>query len=112
MTRAYRSFKQALKTEQLLKFLIQRDAEHQGQFCGRVKLPRLNRADSIPADAYQPGQINTGDLMLYGSNCIVLFYKSFSSGYSYTRLGSIDDPVGLADALGRGNVTVTFSAQD
>ena len=48
--------------------------------------------------------------MLYGNNCVVLFYESFSSGYSYTRLGSLDDSSGLAEALGAGNAEVTFSA--
>lgn len=66
----------------------------------------------LPTDSYQPGQINAGDLMLYGNNCLVLFYESFSSGYSYTRLGGIDDPAGLADALGAGSVEVTFSVRD
>lgn len=65
----------------------------------------------LPTDAYQPGQIKAGDLMLYGNNCLVLFYESFSSGYSYTRLGSIDDPAGLAEALGTGSVAITFSSE-
>lgn len=64
--------------------------------------------DSLPTDSHRPGNIHAGDLMLYGSDCLVLFYESFSSGYSYTRLGSIDDPSGLATALGRGAVDVTF----
>lgn len=63
----------------------------------------------LPADPYQPGQISAGDLMLYGDNCLVLFYESFTSGYSYTRLGSVDDPAGLAEALGTGGVEVTFT---
>ena len=67
---------------------------------------------SLPTDSKRPGQIHTGDLMLYGDNCLVLFYESFSSGYSYTLLGSIDDPEGLARAVGQGNVTVTFAIQD
>ncbi len=47
--------------------------------------------------------------MLYGDNCLVLFYKGFQSAYSYTRLGSITDAAGLADALGSGSVEVSFS---
>lgn len=63
---------------------------------------------SLPTDSHQPGQIHAGDLMLYGDDCLVLFYESFSSGYSYTTLGSLDDPTGLAEAVGSGGVTVTF----
>lgn len=63
----------------------------------------------LPTNPYQPGEINAGDLMLYGNNCLVLFYESFTSGYSYTRLGSVDDPAGLAQALGDGEVEVTFA---
>lgn len=63
---------------------------------------------SLPTDSYQPGTIQAGDLMLYGNNCVVLFYETFSSSYSYTRIGSIDYPAGLAAALGSGNVSVRF----
>ena len=65
--------------------------------------------NSLPTDSYRPGIIQTGDLMLYGSSCIVLFYETFSSGYSYTRLGRIDNPEGLATAVGNGNVSVSFT---
>lgn len=64
----------------------------------------------LPTDAYTPGSIHTGDLMLFGSSCLVLFYEDFSSGYSYTRLGTVDDAAGLAEAVGSGSVTVTFQA--
>ena len=66
-------------------------------------------SDALPTKAERPGSITAGDLMLYGDNCLVLFYESFQSAYSYTRLGSITDTAGLADALGSGSVEVTFS---
>lgn len=66
-------------------------------------------SDSLPTEAEQPGRIQAGDLMLYGSDCLVLFYESFSTSYSYTRLGYMEDTSGLSEALGDGNVQVTFS---
>lgn len=63
---------------------------------------------ALPTEEQRPGQIRSGDLMLYGSDCLVLFYDSFSTPYAYTRLGDIDDPSGLAQAVGTGSATVTF----
>lgn len=65
-------------------------------------------SENLPTDSYRPGTICNGDLMLYGSSCVVLFYETFSSSYSYTHIGLLDKPSGLASALGRGNVNVTF----
>lgn len=65
-------------------------------------------SDSLPTDAKKPSKINTGDIMLYGNDCLVLFYKSFSTSYSYTSLGYVEDVEGLAEALGSGSVKVTF----
>lgn len=69
-----------------------------------------NFDNSLPTKPNRVGKINNGDLMLYGSDCLVLFYESFSTIYKYTPLGYIENPDGLKEALGEGNVTVTFSA--
>lgn len=63
----------------------------------------------LPTDAHYCSSISAGDLMLYGNSCIVLFYGN-AGGYSYTRLGKLTSTAGLAEAVGRGSVSVTFSA--
>lgn len=62
----------------------------------------------LPTNASVGGNIKVGDLTLYGSNTLVLFYKNFSTFYSYTKLGYVDNPAGLAVALGSGNIVVKF----
>lgn len=64
---------------------------------------------SLPTKATSPSTIQNGDLLLYGSKTLVVFYETFQTSYSYTRLGRVNDPNGLAQALGTGNVTVTFA---
>lgn len=65
--------------------------------------------DILSQSAQRVERINIGDFMLYGSDCIVLFYKEFDSEYSYTKLGSITDVSGLSTALGIGNKILKFT---
>jgi hypothetical protein len=67
---------------------------------------------NLPNSPVNPATINNGDLMLYGSNCIVLFYETFSTTYSYTRIASVDSPTNLKTALGSNNPTVTFEVMN
>lgn len=70
----------------------------------------INLDSNLRADAASnPGTINEGDLMLYGDNCLVLFYKTFNTSYSYVKLGHIDNTAGFAEAIGSGSAKVTFS---
>jgi hypothetical protein len=75
---------------------------------GNEKFARLSVSE--PTQASTPPAIRTGDLMMYGSSTLVLFYKSFRTTYSYTNIGRVDDSAGLEAALGSGNVDVTFEA--
>ena len=60
--------------------------------------------NSLPTNSSKPKYINAGDVMLYGNNCLVIFYQSFDTTYSYTKIGHIDD---LAN-LGNDNIHVIF----
>jgi hypothetical protein len=74
---------------------------------GNEKHGELPKA--LPVNASRPGTIRNGDLMLYGSKTLVVFYLTFDSGYSYTRLGRVDDSTGLAQALGPRSARIAFS---
>ncbi len=55
---------------------------------------------------------SAGDIVLYSSNQIVVFYGSNS--WAYTRLGHIEDrdAGGMAALLGSGDVTITISMEE
>lgn len=65
--------------------------------------------DSLPTNSYRPGSINTGDIILYGNDCLVIFYESFNTTYSYTRIGRIDNANNLDKVVGSGSVNVRIS---
>ena len=64
---------------------------------------------ALPTNSHRPGTISNGDLMLYGSRTLVVFYLTFNSSYAYTRLGRIDEPAQLASVLGQKNLLIQFS---
>ena len=69
---------------------------------GNEKYVYMN--NSLTTNQYNPKHIEKGDVMLYGDNCLVIFYKSFDTSYSYTKIGHIDN---ITD-LGSGSITAKF----
>ena len=63
---------------------------------------------SLPTNSENVGYIEAGDIMLFGDNCLVLFYKSFSTPYSYTRIGRMENVENLETLVGQQNITVTI----
>ena len=47
--------------------------------------------------------------MLYGSDCLVVFYKSHKTSYKYTKVGHINNTRGLKKAVGKGKVKMKFT---
>ena len=57
---------------------------------------------TLPTNSSNIKHIKAGDVMLYGNNCLVIFYKSFDTSYSYTKIGHIDN----LPNLGNGSIKV------
>lgn len=58
----------------------------------------------LSSNPHNVKEIKKGDIMLYGNNCIVIFYESFTTSYAYTKIGHIDN----LPNLGSGNIVVKF----
>lgn len=65
----------------------------------------------LPTKDSNPKMIQVGDLMIWNSRTLVLFYKSFPTSYSYTKIGRIHDASGLADAVGSEDVRMNFELE-
>ena len=94
------------ETVSALKKLLPAQLE-MSELNGNEKYHYLDK--SLPSAPAKVGTITKGDVMLYEDNCLVIFYKSFSSSYSYTKIGHIKDTSELEQALGEGSVKVGFS---
>lgn len=80
-----------------------------------IKMKELNNNEiyyylekDLPSKPTDVKQIQAGDIMLYDENCIVIFYKSFSTSYTYTKIGRITNAYDLEKVLGKGEVEVRF----
>lgn len=70
---------------------------------------KYNYLDSnFTTNSSKPNRINAGDIKLYGNDCLVVFYESFSNSYSYTDLGRVDDVNAFVSELGSGSVDIRF----
>ena len=58
----------------------------------------------LPTNSYNPKRIEAGDIMLFGNDCLVVFYKSFDTTYSYTKIGHIEN----FDDLGSRDIKIKF----
>lgn len=63
---------------------------------------------TLPVEHRAIGEIKAGDIMLYGDNCLVLFYKTCKTSYRYTPIARITDTRNLEEVLGKGNVHIRF----
>ncbi|MGG5373058.1 cyclophilin-like fold protein [Enterococcus sp. AZ196] len=62
--------------------------------------------ENLPSEAKKVGKIEAGDIMLYGERTLVVFYQSFDTSYSYTRVGRIVNNQQLIEQLGNAQVEV------
>jgi len=67
---------------------------------------------ALPLNANRPGRIHNGDLMLYGTNTPVVFYLTFDSSYTYTRLGRMKTLLVWHRRLARVRRASTFPRSD
>jgi|SRR3712207_1748987 len=65
-------------------------------------------AECLPSEPACPGTIHAGDIMLFGSNCLVVFYQTFRTRYAYSRIGRVEDAEELREALGKSDVRIIF----
>ena len=70
-----------------------------------------NFSKSFSTSSENVANINKGDIMLFGDDCLVIFYKSFSTRYKYTKLGYIKNTEDLENSFGKGDISITFEIE-
>ena len=64
---------------------------------------------TLPTYSKSVKNIKKGDVMLFGNSCLVIFYKSFTTSYSYTKIGYIENPADIETALGKKDIKVVLT---
>ena len=65
---------------------------------------------TFPTASKRYTKVKAGDVMLYGDDCLVIFYKTHTTSYSYTKIGRLTSAAGLKKAAGKKSVQVKFFA--
>jgi len=86
--------------ETLPTTLSMSDLNHNEKYC--------YLSEDLPTHEQNIENIQTGDVMLFGNNCLVIFYESFPTSYKYTRIGKITAVSNLKEILGNGRVEISF----
>ena len=64
---------------------------------------------TLPTDSKSVKNIKKGDVMLFGNSCLVIFYKSFTTSYSYTKIGYIENPADIEIMSDKKSIEVSFN---
>lgn len=62
----------------------------------------------LPNNPESIKEIKAGDIMLYGNNCLVIFYENFTTYYEYTKIGHIENVDNLKSILGSGDIKLSI----
>lgn len=83
------------------------DDMRMSELAHKEKYARLSH--DLPTEHSEPSTIHSGDVMLYQNDVLVVFYQTHrNEGYSYTRIGTIDNVEGLEEAVGPDTATMAF----
>ena len=63
----------------------------------------------LPVSASNPNIIKKGDVMLFGDDCLVVFYETFPTSYRYTRIGRVTEPDSLDGIAAAQTVEAMFA---
>lgn len=64
--------------------------------------------EPLPMQPQRMDTINAGDVLLWGNDCLVIFYNHVSTLDEYTKIGHIENVEDLAITAGSDSVNVTW----